>query len=545
LTLGIAPNRGKPRWLAFVGLIVLGFSILPVSNALATGPVGTASGFQDDDGNLIDDGDGIDWNSFTTTTWTGTVPYQVSDKTLSGWKFKGLSDAQAVTTDSGFAGGVKQDDFCGTLKNGKAPNKDDLKRIYVASQDILGHTYLNLAWVRIPQNTTSASAHVAFEFNKGTDGLCTGSVLAKRVAGDMLIVYDFEGGSAAPVLTLRKWVTTGACEISSDSAPCWGVAVNLTAGGFAEAKVNVGSTGTSDTISPSSPTSVSLADSEFGEAGIDLTAAGVFTEGTCNSFGTIFGVSRSSGNSGQAAMEDIVGPGSFNLANCGTVIIRKVTAPTGGTGFGFTDTITSNPAPTPANSPFSLDDGQSKTFTNVVSGTGKTVTEDAPTGYSLTSITCTAGSTATNISRNTTTRVLSFDISGDQTLDCTFTNTKNKANPKVDTAPSVIPQDKATVSSAFDASGAKDGKIHFELWSTNTCDTTNGGTKLYDEQQTVTAAGDYNTNNPGGTSLSGRTISSSAKDFWKVYYDGDNRNNPFDAGCSESIDVTLVGFTAP
>jgi hypothetical protein len=28
------------------------------------GPVGTASGLQDDDANLIDDGDGIDWNSF-------------------------------------------------------------------------------------------------------------------------------------------------------------------------------------------------------------------------------------------------------------------------------------------------------------------------------------------------------------------------------------------------------------------------------------------------------------------------------------------------
>ena len=39
-------------------------------------------------------------------------------------------------------------------------NKADLKRIYVASKTLGdGHTYLALAWVRIPQNTTSPSAH--------------------------------------------------------------------------------------------------------------------------------------------------------------------------------------------------------------------------------------------------------------------------------------------------------------------------------------------------------------------------------------------------
>jgi hypothetical protein len=28
--------------------------------------------------------------------------------------------------------------------------------------------FLGLAWVRIPQNTTSPSAHIGFEFSKGT-----------------------------------------------------------------------------------------------------------------------------------------------------------------------------------------------------------------------------------------------------------------------------------------------------------------------------------------------------------------------------------------
>ena len=175
LTLGIAPRRGKPRWLILVAIVGLCMGLLPAAIALA-GPVGNASGFEDDDGNLIVNST-FDWNGFDPTTWTGTAPNRQSTKTASGWQFLGLEDAQAANGDSAFAGGTKQDDNCATIGTGKAPNKDDLKRIYVSSKDVGGKTYLNLAWVRIPQNTTSASAHVGFEFNKGTSGACAGSDL--------------------------------------------------------------------------------------------------------------------------------------------------------------------------------------------------------------------------------------------------------------------------------------------------------------------------------------------------------------------------------
>ena len=65
----------------------------------------------------------------------------------------------------------------------------------------------------------------------------------------MLIVYDFEGGGGDPTLKLRRWVTSGACEVGSKSPPCWGLATNLTAGGFAEARVNVGASAL-DEIAP-------------------------------------------------------------------------------------------------------------------------------------------------------------------------------------------------------------------------------------------------------------------------------------------------------
>jgi hypothetical protein len=400
------------------------------------GPVGNASGFQDDDGNLIDDGAGIDWNNFDPVNWLPTpttTPNREADKVQDGWTFKGIEDWEATTSDSGFAGGTKQDDNCASVITAKAPNKDDLKRIYLSTKVVSGDTFLNLAWIRIPQNTTSPSAHIGFEFNKGSTACGGGNPLVNRSLGDMLIVYDFEGGATdTPTITLRRWVTSGTCEVGSKSPPCWGPATNLTALGFAEAKVNTGATAL-DALAPPALNAGSGASvdamlglNEFGEAGINLTDAGVFAPGVCESFGNVFGVSRSSGNSGTAQMKDIVGPADFQLANCGTVIIRKQTSPDedpNTTNFGYTTNVTTNPATT--TSPFTLKDDGVKTIVNVNAGGSLHVTEDDPgPGYALTNIDCTASTVpAANISTNTTTRAVTFSIGGGETLDCTFTNT--------------------------------------------------------------------------------------------------------------------------
>lgn len=380
------------RWGLLAGLVAVG--AIGVAAVALAGTIGTASGFEDDDGNLAVDST-FDWNGFSPVTWTGTAPNQSASKTTSGWALTGLTDAQATTSDSGYAGGVKQDVDCATIKGSKAPNKDDLKRIYLASKTVNGHVYLNLAWVRIPQNSINASTHVGFEFNQGTTA-CGGSSdgLVKRTAGDMLIVYDFEGSSSGvATLTVRRWVTSGACDISQDSPPCWGPAQNLSSSGFAEAKVN--EQPVTDAVAPTSET---LGVSEFGEAGIDLTAAGIFQPGVCTAFGQAEGVSRSSGNSGTAAMEDLVGPGHINLSNCGTVTIIKNTDPRGvNQDFSYTSTlagstISCSPDTSPAS--FTLNDGSSTTNTEECSNVpigSYTVTEGAePTGFVLESLTCQA-----------------------------------------------------------------------------------------------------------------------------------------------------------
>jgi len=443
--------------LGAIAALVIGWQV----SAFA-GSVLTNSGFEADDGNLVDDSGNtlIDWNTFSRVTWLPsptTTPTRTADKVANGYTFKGIEDWQATTADSGFAGGTKQDQDCASVISAKAPNKDDMKRIYLSTKTGAdGHTYLNLAWVRIPQNTTSASAHIGFEFNKGNNGACPASSggLVKRSAGDMLIVYDFEGGGGDPVITLRRWITSnspanGPCEVSSNSAPCWGTATDLTANNFAEAKVNT-TASVLDQLAPpalSSTTGTSVNEtlglSEFGEAGIDLTAAGVFTANTCESFGKAYAVSRSSGNSGTAQMKDLVGPANFNLTNCGTVKIIKQTNPRGiNQNFSFTSNLagaqmTCTADTTPAS--FTLNDqgnagktlgstadaqnstGNTENCLNVPAGS-YTVSESAtdPTGFVFDSLNCT--STGTGTSTTTSGRTASITLAGGGTVTCLYIN---------------------------------------------------------------------------------------------------------------------------
>jgi hypothetical protein len=463
--IGPTGSRRRRRFLLIAPFALLAALLLAIG--ASAGTIGVNAGFEDDDGNLVDNtgtgiNAGIDWNTFAPISWsTGTAPYRQAEKVgtsgaLNGWQFKGLEDAAVSGTDSAFGGGTKQDADCASVGSGpKPPNKDDLKRAYVASKTGTdGHTYLMLAWARIPQNTTSASAHVGFEFNKGTSGACPAASdgLVKRTAGDLLVVYDFEGGDTdIPTITVRKWITTGACEISSDNAPCWGPAQNLTQAGFAEAKVFVSQTPTgtvTDDLTPPAPpatTSISgtLADREFGEAGIDLTAANIFTAGTCNSFGKVYAVSRSSGDSGQAAMKDLVGPGNFTLSNCGRIKIIKHTSPADlNQNFSYTSNIagadlTCTLDTTPAS--FTLNDsgagdttGNTEDCTNVPAGS-YTVTEGAdPAGFSFGSLSCTPTSgTSFGAQDGTVPKQANITLAGGGVVTCTYVNNQQLGAIKI------------------------------------------------------------------------------------------------------------------
>lgn len=425
-------KRRRLAIMASLSVTALALAVLPLALAVLPG-----SDFEGNDGNLaVDTAGNTDWNSFDPVTWAGTAPTRVGTSSAAGWDFKGFEDWQATTSDSGFAGGTKQDDICPTLVTAKAPNKGDLKRIYLASKTgANGHTYLSLAWVRIPQNTTSPSAHVAFEFNKGNAGNCTGSPLVNRVAGDMLVVYDFEGGTDTPVISLSRWVTSGACEVGSHSAQCWGPQDTLDAS-EAEAAVNTGGSVT-DAIGPDG--SESLGEQEFGEAAIDLTAAGVFNPGECETFGKAFGVSRTSGSSSTAQMKDLVGPGDFQLTNCGQVKIIKRTDPRGvDQAFSFTSNIAGaqldcKQDTTPDS--FSLNDSAGSDGTantedcvNVPAGS-YSVTEGAdPAGFSFVGVSCTNSG---GNSSSTAAKTADITVAGGGSTTCVYTNRLDQGAIKV------------------------------------------------------------------------------------------------------------------
>lgn len=416
--------------LASLSLAAFAVAVVPSATAVLAG-----SDFEGNDGNLVvDTGGQVDWNSFAPVTWTGTSPNRVGTATAAGWAFKGFEDRQVSTQDTGFAGGTKQDDICPSVITAKAPNKDDLKRIYLASKTgANGHTYLSLAWLRIPQNTTSPSAHVAFEFNKGSDGTCSASnPLPKRLAGDMLVVYDFEGGTDTPVINLSRWVTSGGCEVASHTAPCWGPQDELDAS-EAEARVNTGGS-VSDAIGPDGAETLGI--KEFGEAAIDLTEAGVFTPGACETFGTASAVSRTSGSSSTAQMKDLVGPGEFQLTNCGSVKIIKRTDPRGqNQAFNFTSTLAGAQLScvqdaTPAS--FTLNDNgntntdsaaNTENCVNVPAGS-YTVTEGAdPAGYSFASLSCTNSG---GNSSSTSAKTASITVAGGGSTVCVYVNKLNQ-----------------------------------------------------------------------------------------------------------------------
>ena len=214
-------------------------------------------------------------------------------------------------------------------------------------------------------------------------------------------------------------------------------------GNVAEGSVN--STTVNDSVLlPSDP--VSLAPGEFGEAAINLTAAGVFPPGTCRAFGSAMMSSRASSSFG-AELKDFIAPVPVNISNCGTVNIIKHTDPRGiNQDFGYTSTI---PNPTTSNpkTPDCTSDSTPSSFTlndhagvdppsPITTGTDNTehcgnvpagsytVTEGAePANFTLESLTCTAVGAGSSGSQDATNPAqANITVTPDSTVTCTYTN---------------------------------------------------------------------------------------------------------------------------
>jgi Prealbumin-like fold domain len=313
------------------------------------------------------------------------------------------NDVATGTNDDSYAGGTKEDDACPGTTTGSIPNnKSDLLTFgaYV-EPEANGPGFLNLFWTRVQE--PSGTTLMDFELNQSST-LCANGVNPVRTAGDLLIEYRIEQGGAVATLKVRTW--TGSV---------WGPAVDLTgtqaAGTINTTSIPVAESDGLATVNPLSPRT-------FGEAQLDLDF--VLQADRCESFGSAFLKSRAS-DSFTSQLKDFIKPVPVNITNCGTVIIRKLTDPTSDpatTQFGYTKAFGTDPAS--ANT-FTLGHGQSKTFTNVLFGSGYTVVEDVlPAGWDFASLDCSA-STGVTPSISGATVTFAIDSAAD-ILDCTYTN---------------------------------------------------------------------------------------------------------------------------
>jgi hypothetical protein len=314
-------------------------------------------------------------------------------------------DRPTGQTDDSFGQGTKEDTEVPAVVDGSIPNnKSDLTRFYVADERIGDDQFLYLAWERVQEPT--GTTNMDFEFNQSPVRAGNG-VTPVRTAGDVLIKYDLAQGGTSPVLGYHVWVTSGdasaVCE-ASNSVPCWGKVQDLT-GNF---QGSINTVAVADPVATEAPRNLSVR--TFGEAAVNLTDSGIVPPGTCTTFGSAYLKSRAS-DSFTAALKDFIAPIPVDISNCGTIVVDKVTDPSGDRqSFGFR----LSGGPSALDESFSLTDAAAPfSRTNLPAGSGYSLAEAVPTGWDLTAAVCSDGSPVTDIA-----------VSPDETVTCTFTNAR-------------------------------------------------------------------------------------------------------------------------
>jgi hypothetical protein len=266
--------------LAAVGVIAV--VLVPGSSANLSG-----STFEGNDGNLVVDTSGNhDW---------------VNAPNISAGK-----DLATGTQDNSFGQGTKEDNVNVTVVNGSIPNsKADLARFAVAGETVGANNFLYLAWSR---ENLSGTVNFDFEINqKAQPDLTTaGAKTLVRTQGDLLITYDFAGGSNTPSLNVRVWGSNNKWGSPSSLAGCSegatnGVQVSENLGGFS---------------------AVNRPPQAFGEAAINLTSCGITPSGSCEGFASAYVKSRAS-TSFTSEVKDFIAPVPTNFSNCGAIKVVK------------------------------------------------------------------------------------------------------------------------------------------------------------------------------------------------------------------------------
>ena len=398
-------------------LITRIISIIAVLSTLVFGLTGTAFATLGD-GSTFDARNGS-LSSTTAHDWNNPIETIACPSTIPGSGLNCGTDLAKSTSDNAFGQGTKEDAPVPTVVFGSIPpNKSDLIRFYVNKEFVGGKFFIYLAWER---TNVLGNANMDFEINQDST-LSSNGVTPIRTPGDLLITFDF-GGSGAPVLGLLTWVTSANGSASdcfaSNALPCWGKHESLST---LESEGAVNSALVVDNNTPLiniNGTPGQLPAQTFGEAAVDLTDAGIFSNTVCEHFGDAYLKSRSS-TSFTSEVKDFIAPVAINISNCGNIIIRKVTDPSPdatSTSFGYTTTGGLTPAT------FSLKNGGKQDYGSKVFAGSYSVSETDPSPmFAFESLDCSASSLTNGSTATVSGATVNIVLKATDTIDCTYTN---------------------------------------------------------------------------------------------------------------------------
>lgn len=305
------------------------------------------------------------------------------------------SDLSNTDSDNTYIGGVKEDtENPGTQLKAPNPEKGDLTQFQEWSQIKNNDLFLYLNW-SLYENC-GGDVHVDFEINQSKDTYADG--LPKRTDGDVIISYDFNQTNAGSSLVIsdRVW---------NDTTKTWGSENVLSAGTY--------------------EASIDSTDCQFGEVGINLGpkadgGIGLFDPSKCTSFATAYAKTRNAGSGFDAQLNDFISPVPVDISNCGTIITKKVTDPSGASQKFTFNVSGSVPDHTLSDGPFQLADGGSHTTSDVwpSDGTYKyTIAETAQSGWTNYDASCDNASGSFSGGS-----ITGITVAADETVTCTFYN---------------------------------------------------------------------------------------------------------------------------
>jgi prealbumin domain-containing protein len=307
---GPTGSRRRRRFLFVPALLVVATALFLVASASGV-LTGSPSKFESGNDPTLGLGNEV-VNTTGNTDWISVVT------TATNTPYVHLSDAAASTSDDSFTPGQKQDTTCPSTEGHKNSPKDDFTDVASYNEQAAnGDVYLYGATLRYAAN---GNASENIELKQGTSGLCPGSTtLLARTPGDKLLAIDYLGGGSAVQFHVLTWVATGACNVSSDTAPCWGATVTTLNQTGAEGGVS-----TSNFTAAQNPIGgKAVVAGQFAEFGVNLATAGIIpNNGTCSAFAQTVWESRASGSSFVSSTKD-VSLENHTISNCASVSVTK------------------------------------------------------------------------------------------------------------------------------------------------------------------------------------------------------------------------------